>query len=118
MVGHGRVAGLDRPFERLLFVGGVALHRFHQVGNQIIAPFQLGIDIGPRLVTRVECPHQAVVETDDHHQKKSEDRDRQQQLHLCHRQCRHDTSPFSSRSTDLGKRLSTPSMTSRATINS
>ncbi len=44
---------------------GVALHRFHQVGDQVVAALELHVDIGPRVVTLYFEADQAVVHADD-----------------------------------------------------
>ena len=62
---HGAIARSDNIFERALFVRGVALHCFHQIGNQVVAAFELNVDIGPRVVALHLQSDQAVVHADD-----------------------------------------------------
>ena len=50
--------------ERTLFVGGVALHGFDQIRNQVVAAFELNVDVGPGRVGAHAQLHQAVVHRD------------------------------------------------------
>jgi len=40
-------AGFSHIGENLLLVAGIALNRFHQVGNEICPPLQLVLHLGP-----------------------------------------------------------------------
>jgi hypothetical protein len=42
--------GLGDGLEGLALVAGVALDRVHQVGDEVVAALQLGVDLGPGLV--------------------------------------------------------------------
>ena len=61
---HGHIARLDDRFERAFLVPGVALHGFHEVGDQVIAALQLNVNIRPGVVALDFQPHQAVVHPD------------------------------------------------------
>src|SRR5690606_21464182 len=65
--GLGGIARLHHPFEGLLLVSGVALHGFHDIGDQVVTPLELHLDLRPRVVDSVPQLHQAVVE--QHHQE-------------------------------------------------
>src|SRR5664280_872201 len=62
--GHGRTAIFGDVLEGPLFVRGVALHGFHQVGDKVVAAFQLHVDIGPGVVGADLQLHQTVVNAD------------------------------------------------------
>jgi hypothetical protein len=55
---------LAMSLERAFFVGGVALHGFDQIWNQVVAAFELNIDVGPRRFRAHAQLHQAVVHRD------------------------------------------------------
>ena len=42
-------------------MGGVALHRFHQIGDEIVAALELYLDLGPPVLDPVTHFHQTVV---------------------------------------------------------
>ena len=72
-------ARLRDVFEDLLLVRGVALHRRHEVRDQVVSPTQLGVDVGPRILDQVALGHEPVVARDaaDHDQdQQREDDDR------------------------------------------
>jgi hypothetical protein len=46
VAGHRLGPGLDHPLEGFALVGGVALDRFDEVGDQVVAASQLGVDVG------------------------------------------------------------------------
>src|SRR5712692_3148524 len=58
---HGAVARVDNRIERALFVRGVALDGFHDVGNQVVASLELHVNVGPGIVALHLQAHQAVV---------------------------------------------------------
>src|ERR1017187_8750624 len=68
--GHGRTAILGDVLEGPLFVRGVTLHGFHQVGDKVVAALQLHIDVGPSVVGADLQLHQTVVNAD---QRKRDD---------------------------------------------
>jgi len=59
---HGPGARLAHPLEDLALVLHVALDGAHQVGDQVVAPLELHVDLRPRVPDLVPQPHQAVVE--------------------------------------------------------
>ena len=59
---HRLVAGLDDAFERLLLVGGVALDRLDEVGDQVVAALELHVDLRPGVLRLDRAADQAVVE--------------------------------------------------------
>src|SRR6202521_1755551 len=44
---HGHGAEFRDVFKRTFFVGGVAFHSFDQIWNQVVAAFELNVDVGP-----------------------------------------------------------------------
>ena len=91
--GHRRVAGVDHGLEGLALVGGVALHGLDQVRDQVDAPLQLHVDLGPRVVDAVARPDEAVVGDDevdaqDHEDREHDDED-DHRASLCTRRMRH-----------------------------
>src|SRR5580765_3896131 len=62
---HGLVARLDHGLERAALVAGVSLHGLHQVRDEVVAPLQLDVDVGPRIVGLDAEAHEAVVDDDD-----------------------------------------------------
>ncbi len=57
-------------------MGGVALHRLHQIGDQVVALLQLHVDVGEGLVGPLPEAHQAVVDA-GHDQPGDDDDDDQ-----------------------------------------
>src|SRR5690606_2788625 len=57
----GLVAGPDHRLERLAFVLHVALDRLDQPRDQVVAPFQLHVDLGERVGVGVAQAHEAIV---------------------------------------------------------
>jgi len=45
-------------------MGRVPLHGLDQVGDEVVAPLELGVDVGPRLIRADAQADQGVVETD------------------------------------------------------
>ena len=65
--GGTRVTGLqraaarrDQRFERAALVAGMALHDRHDVGNEIVAPLQLHVDVGPGVVAQLAQPRETI----------------------------------------------------------
>ena len=54
-------------------MAGVALHGLHQVGDQVVALFQLHVDVGEGLVGFLVQRHQLVVGADDEKQQYDDD---------------------------------------------
>ena len=61
---HSLRTELGYVFKRAFFVSGVTLHGFNQVGDEIVAPLELYIDVGPGGVAADAQLHQAVVHPD------------------------------------------------------
>ena len=63
-------ARLGDGLERAALVGGVALDRLDEVRDQVAAPLELHLDLGPRVVDAVALLDEAVVQRDhvDHEQ--------------------------------------------------
>ena len=64
--------GLGDAFEELALVGGVALHGLDEVGDQVGAPTELDVDLGPAVLDPGPKPHQPV---EIHTPASSEDHD-------------------------------------------
>src|SRR2546428_2064017 len=62
--GHGAVARVDDSLESALLVSGVALDRFHHVGDQVVAALELHINVGPGVIALHLKTNQAVVRAD------------------------------------------------------
>src|SRR5664279_1678670 len=45
-------------------MGGIALHRLHQIGDQVVALLELHVDVGEGLVGPLPHSDEAVVDTD------------------------------------------------------
>ena len=58
---HGHGSGFADLLERTAFMRGVAFDGFDQIGDKVIAPFQLNVDVGPGLVGTIVGRDQAVV---------------------------------------------------------
>ena len=58
---HGHGAEFRDILERIFFVGGVAFYSFHQIWDQVVAAFELNVDVGPSGVGPHAQLHQAVV---------------------------------------------------------
>jgi hypothetical protein len=54
-------------------MGGVSLHRFDQVGNQIVAALELYIDIRPSVIALNPEPYESVVNKDDREREHGND---------------------------------------------
>jgi hypothetical protein len=70
-------------FEDFAFVLGVALHRLNEVRDQVVAPAQLHVDLGPAVVDAraqrhepVEGEHDPQQQDHDHTQQDPDDRHR------------------------------------------
>jgi len=83
------VPGLDHGIERLALVGHVALRGLHQVGNQIVAPLELNLDLRERILVTV-AKRDELVE-DAHRGGDEQQRDSTQ-----NDQCNHGRSPMDS----------------------
>jgi hypothetical protein len=55
-------------------VGGVTLHRLHQIGHEILALLELDVDVGEGAVGVLAKRHQAIVGADHHHHQDDDDR--------------------------------------------
>jgi len=62
--GDRRVAGLDHRVQGAALMGGIALHGFDQVGNEVMALLHLHVDVGKGLVDPLPHRDQAVVDRD------------------------------------------------------
>src|SRR5208337_3307570 len=71
--GHGAVARVSDGFKSALFVGGVTLHGFDEIGDEIVAALELHIDVRPGIVATYLQPDQAVVHRDAEDQQENED---------------------------------------------
>ena len=59
-------------------MGGVALHRRHQVGDEVVAAFELDVDLGPRFLGPVALLDEAVErgpQTEDEEHNDDDDND-------------------------------------------
>ncbi len=72
-----RLPRLDHRVEGLALVLGVALDRFHQVGDEVVTPLQLHVDAAPGILRTDAQTHQAVIDDD----KKKPDHQRQAEQH-------------------------------------
>src|SRR4029077_19033333 len=61
---HGHGAEFGDVLERTFFVGGVAFHSFDQIWNQVVAAFELNVDVGPGRFGAHAQLYQAVVHPD------------------------------------------------------
>src|SRR5208337_4585270 len=71
--GHGAVARVDDGFEGALFVGGITLHGFDEIRDEIVAAFELHIDVRPGVIASDLQPDQAVVHRDAEDHQENED---------------------------------------------
>ena len=69
------VAGLHDGFERAAFVGGVALHGFDEVRDEVEPALELHVDLRPGVVDLVPAPDQTVVHPDEHGNDHQDDHD-------------------------------------------
>src|SRR2546426_1159817 len=76
--GHGAVARVDDSLERALLVSGIALDRFHHVGDQVVAALELHINVGPGVIALHLEPHQVVVHADGKQQHNRDDNQKNQ----------------------------------------
>ena len=76
------IARGDHGVQRGLFVGGIALHRGDQIGHQIVALAQLGIDIPQRLPHVLAQTDQPVVNPHDQQPDQQEDGHGNDNFHL------------------------------------
>ena len=60
---------------------GIALHGLDEVRNEVPAPLQLDVDVGPRLTHALTQRDEAVVPTDDERDDQPDDDERDQDLH-------------------------------------
>ena len=60
----GHVARLHHFFQRLFLVSGVPFHRLHEIGNQIVPPFELHVDLRPRILRLHLFADQTVINGD------------------------------------------------------
>src|SRR5215213_1120623 len=72
----GLVAEAGDVFQRVAFVRRIPAYGFHQVGNQLVAPIQLDVDLPPRFLDQVSRFDEAVVRT---HRHQGDDHDDHQQ---------------------------------------
>ena len=64
MAADRALAGLNDGIQCLFLVGGIAFHRLDQVRNEILALFQLNIDISEGLIAALALGDQAIVNAD------------------------------------------------------
>src|SRR2546427_5756226 len=69
----GRAPRAHDLVERGPLVPGIALHRLDHVGHEIGPPFQLDVDVRPRLLRPLTQPDELVVPGDDRYDQKGED---------------------------------------------
>ena len=68
-------ARIDHGVKRFALMGHIALHRFHQIGNEIGTALELHVNTRPALAHHLPVGHQRVVDDDgvagdaDHEQK-------------------------------------------------
>ena len=55
------VSGADNRFQGFPFMRHILFHHFHQVGDQVVTPFELDIDLGERVFIAVSEGNQTVV---------------------------------------------------------
>ena len=75
---HHRGPGLGDALEHALLVGGVALDRLDQVGDEVDPALELDVDLVPAVLHPVALHHQRVVgrdEEDDQHGHGGQDDD-------------------------------------------
>ena len=58
------VAGLHHRFQRAALMGGIALHRLDQVGNEVVALLELDVDVGKGLIDPLPHGNELVVDAD------------------------------------------------------
>jgi hypothetical protein len=73
---HRAVAGLDHGIQRLPLMAHVAFDGFDQVGNQIVAAFELHVDLSEGVLDAVPGDHQPVV--DAHQPEREQEPDAQE----------------------------------------
>src|SRR5262245_7618894 len=61
---HCAIASVNDRFERSFFVPSIALDRFDEVGDQVVAALELHVDVGPGVVHLNFQAYQAVVQPD------------------------------------------------------
>ena len=79
VLGHRLGAQRRDGVEHLAFVGGVTLHRAHEVRDQVVAALELGVDVAPRLAHHVAQVHEPVEDrerdADEHDHHDNDDHD-------------------------------------------
>ena len=73
LAGHALGPQLRDALEDLLLVGRIALDGRHEIGDQIVAAFELRIDVAPGVADVVAQGHQRVVRHDDVDQRHQKD---------------------------------------------
>src|SRR6478672_7284441 len=68
-------ARLGDRLERAALVGGVALDGLDEVGDQVVPPLELDLDLRPRVVDAVPQPNETVVEEDQRQQRQHDQHD-------------------------------------------
>ncbi|OPZ08268.1 MAG: hypothetical protein BWZ07_03185 [Alphaproteobacteria bacterium ADurb.BinA280] len=83
--GYRGIARLDYGFQGFAFMLHVALDRFHQIGDQVIATGQLHVDLGERILVTVARRDQTVVDADCVERDDRDDAQQDQKAHgfLC-----------------------------------
>ena len=70
---HGLVAGLNDGLQGFPFVLHVALDRFNRVGNQVVSPLQLDLDLREGVLKTVLQSDELVVNADEGHDQEQEE---------------------------------------------
>ncbi len=61
---HGAIAGVDDGFKSAFLVAGVALDGLDEVGDEVVAPLELDVDVSPGVVRGDLETNQAVIHPD------------------------------------------------------
>ena len=83
LIGDGDGPSGGHGLQSRALVGRIALDRLHQVGDQVVATPQLGLDVRPGVVDVLALLHEAVVRDHaDDDDEEQHDRDDQEDDHL------------------------------------
>ncbi len=63
--GHGAATRVDDRFKRAFLMRRVTLHRLNDIGNQVVTPLELDVNVSPSVFTLHLQPYQPVVNADD-----------------------------------------------------
>ena len=73
LTGHAPRTQLSDTLEYFLFMGRVSLDRSNQIGNQLVPPLQLRVDVAPGVAYMVSQSNQRIVGQDNINDRQQND---------------------------------------------